>query len=128
MRIVPVLRKQGGNIYMNKREVGSRYEESAAACLTKMGYQVLERNYRCRQGEIDLICRQGKHLVFAEVKYRADEKKGSPAEAVDMRKQGRIRRTALVYLCSRGYSEETPCRFDVVSILGNRIEVIQDAF
>ena len=53
---------------MNKRQTGSRYEETAAAFLTSKGYRVLERNFRCRQGEIDLICRHGRYLVFAEVK------------------------------------------------------------
>ena len=56
---------------MNKRQTGSRYEETAAAFLTSKGYRVLERNFRCRQGEIDLICRHGRYLVFAEVKYRS---------------------------------------------------------
>ena len=77
---------------MNKRQTGSRYEETAAAFLTSKGYRVLERNFRCRQGEIDLICRHGKYLVFAEVKYRSGLSMGSPAEAVDARKQERIRR------------------------------------
>ena len=53
---------------MNKRQTGSRYEETAAAFLTSKGYRVLERNFRCRQGEIDLICRHGRYPVFAEVK------------------------------------------------------------
>ena len=77
---------------MNKRQTGSRYEETAAAFLTSKGYRVLERNFRCRQGEIDLICRHGRYLVFAEVKYRSGLSMGSPAEAVDARKQERIRR------------------------------------
>ena len=62
---------------MNKRQTGSRYEETAAAFLTSKGYRVLERNFRCRQGEIDLICRHGRYLVFAEVKYRSGLSKGS---------------------------------------------------
>ena len=73
---------------MNKRQTGSRYEETAAAFLTSKGYRVLERNFRCRQGEIDLICRHGRYLVFAEVKYRSGLTMGSPAEAVDARKAG----------------------------------------
>lgn len=72
---------------MNKRQTGSHYEETAAAFLTSKGYRVLERNFRCRQGEIDLICRHGRYLVFAEVKYRSGLSMGSPAEAVDARKQ-----------------------------------------
>ena len=68
---------------MNKREVGSRYEETAAAFLQKKGLHILEKNFRCRQGEIDLVCREGKELVFTEVKYRSDASFGSPFEAVD---------------------------------------------
>ena len=48
---------------MNKREIGSRYEEAAAAFLQKQGFRILEKNFRCRQGEIDLVCREGKELV-----------------------------------------------------------------
>ena len=82
---------------MNKREIGSRYEEAAAAFLQKQGFRILEKNFRCRQGEIDLVCREGKELVFTEVKYRSDVSCGSPFEAVDFRKQEKIRRTALFY-------------------------------
>ena len=57
---------------MNKRKIGSRYEEAAAAFLQKQGFRILGKNFRCRQGEIDLVCREGKELVFTEVKYRSD--------------------------------------------------------
>lgn len=72
---------------MNKRKIGSRYEEAAAAFLQKQGFRILGKNFRCRQGEIDLVCREGKELVFTEVKYRSDASCGSPFEAVDFRKQ-----------------------------------------
>lgn len=113
---------------MNKREVGSRYEEAAAAFLQKQGFRVLEKNFRCRQGEIDLVCREGKTLVFTEVKYRSDASWGSPFEAVGFRKQEKIRRTALFYLCRYGYPENMPCRFDVVGITGDNIQLIRNAF
>lgn len=113
---------------MNKREVGSCYEELAAAYLQKKGYRILERNYRCRQGEVDLICSQGGYLVFVEVKYRATAKLGSPLEAVDARKQKRIREASLYYMYSHGMPEDCPCRFDVVGILGEQVELVQDAF
>ena len=61
---------------MNKREVGSCYEELAAVCLQKKGYRIIERNYRCRQGEVDLVCRHGRYLVFVEVKYRSTGRMG----------------------------------------------------
>ena len=112
----------------NKRETGSRHEEQAAAYLTGRGYRILEQNYRCRLGELDLIARDGRYLVFIEVKYRSSGRSGDPAEAVNPAKQGRIIRTARYYLMKQGYGTETPCRFDVVSILGDEIRLIRDAF
>ena len=110
------------------RQIGSHYEELAARYLKEQGLQVLERNFRSRQGEIDLICRDGKTLVFVEVKYRRDKKKGSPEEAVNAIKQQRIRDTARYYLYSRRHGEDTPCRFDVIAILGAEFHWIQNAF
>lgn len=113
---------------MNKRATGSSYEEIAAAYLTNKGYEILEKNYRNRQGEIDLIAREGPYLVFIEVKFRRDDRNGTPAEAVDYHKQQKIIRTARHYLMIRHCDESQPCRFDVVAILGNDITVIQNAF
>ena len=113
---------------MNNRETGSRYEEKAAAYLKQQGYEILEKNFRCRTGEIDLICRHGRYLVFIEVKYRSSLAMGSPAEAVDGVKQQRIRQTAAYYLYTHHLSQETPCRFDVVAILGEKVELFRDAF
>lgn len=112
----------------NKRETGTRKEELAAEFLARRGVKVLDRNYRCRQGEIDLIGRDGRYLVFFEVKYRKTARNGMPAEAVGYVKQQRIRYTAQMYLYSYRYREDTPCRFDVVSILGDQITWIRDAF
>ena len=112
----------------NKRETGTRKEELAADFLTRRGVKILERNFRCRQGEIDLIGRDGRYLVFFEVKYRKTARNGIPAEAVGYVKQQRIRYTAQFYLYSRHYQEDMPCRFDVVSILGDQISWIRDAF
>lgn len=112
----------------NKRKVGARYEDLAADYLTKQGYEIVERNYRDRQGEIDIIAREGRYLVFVEVKYRRDTKSGYPEEAVYGQKQQRIRHTASYYLYRHGHGEETPCRFDVVSIAGEEISLIRDAF
>lgn len=113
---------------MNKRQLGSRYEEQAAAYLIAKGYTILQKNFRCRQGEIDLIGQEGRYLAFIEVKYRRDEAAGDPAQAVTGLKQKRIRQTALYYLYSHGYGEDTPCRFDVVAIVGDNIRLIRDAF
>ena len=113
---------------MNRRETGSRYEKFAAGQLEKRGYEVLAFNYRCRQGEVDLICRQGGVLVFVEVKYRKDLAAGDPAEAVNERKQEKIRKAAAFYLYARGLCPEQPCRFDVVAILGSDFRLLRDAF
>ncbi len=113
---------------MNKRTTGSRYEQRAAGYLAERGYSILERNYRCRAGEIDLIAMHGGYLVFIEVKYRADSQAGYGAEAVDGRKQRRILRAASWYLYEKHIGAEQPCRFDVISFLGDEISLIQDAF
>ena len=75
-----------GNSF-NRRAIGTEYETLACEYLTRHGYQILCRNFRCRQGEIDIIARDRDYLVFIEVKYRRDEHEGDPAEAVDARKQ-----------------------------------------
>lgn len=113
---------------MNRRRTGSRYEAMAAAFLEERGLRVLARNYRCRLGEADLVCREGAVLVFVEVKYRRDASCGLPQEAVTPLKQRRLRDTARFYLLAHGLSQETVCRFDVVAILGQQLEWISDAF
>ena len=113
---------------MNNREKGSRYEETAASFLIQNGYDILERNYRRKTGEIDLIARDGDVLVFFEVKCRKLKKKGFPEEAVNDRKQERIYRTAEWYLKEHHISFEARCRFDVISILDDHISHIKNAF
>lgn len=113
---------------MNKRQTGAAYEEQAAKWLEARGYRILKRNYRCRQGEIDLIAEDGPYLVFIEVKYRKDGRTGHPAESVDVRKQRRITRTAMYYCYEHGVPETRACRFDVVSILQDKIEHMINAF
>ena len=113
---------------MNKRAVGTAYEKEAGAYLEKQGYQILEYNFRCRSGEIDIIARDGEYLVFVEVKYRTNAKSGNPFEAVDSCKQRTISRTALYYCLKHGYGETTPCRCDVAAVLGEEITLIKNAF
>ncbi|WP_415067740.1 YraN family protein [Lacrimispora sp.] len=112
----------------NSRQVGNQFEEMAASYLQGAGYEILERNYRDRLGEIDIVARDGRYLVFIEVKYRTSSEKGDPAEAVHSRKQRRIRNGARGYLYCHGLGEDVACRFDVVAILGHEIRLIQDAF
>ena len=112
----------------NNRETGSHYERLAGAYLEQEGYEILEYNYRCKTGEIDIIAKEGQTLVFVEVKYRKDDKKGYPAQAVDQRKQQKIRKSAMIYLKKIHLSFEQQMRFDVVEILGKKIRVIKHAF
>lgn len=112
---------------MNKRTKGNDYEKLAGAYLEKQGYQILEYNFYSRAGEIDIVAMHEGYLVFVEVKYRQNEQKGYPLEAISLQKQKTISRCALYYLKKKGFSE-VPVRFDVVGILGEQIQLIQNAF
>jgi putative endonuclease len=96
-----------------RREFGISGEGLAYGWLTAHGWQILERNWRCRWGEIDLIADDHGTRVFVEVKARQSGMFGSGAEAVHRKKQLRIRRAASAYMQNR---PEGPCRFDVISI------------
>ncbi len=111
----------------NNRLVGETYEKEAAAYLKSLGYEIIEYNFRCRQGEIDIIARDGECLVFCEVKYRKTLIKGSPEEAISRQKIKRISKTALYYL-HKHRLENVACRFDVVSVLGDEIKLYKNAF
>ena len=112
----------------NRRRTGAEYEEKAAEYLEGLGWRILERNYRCRTGEIDLIAKEGGYLVFVEVKYRATGAKGSALEAVDRKKAAQVRRVAGIYLYEKRLPEDTPCRFDAVGIDREAVTHIRDAF
>lgn len=111
----------------NKRSLGTAYEKKAGAYLESEGYEILEYNFRYRRGEIDIIARDGEYLVFCEVKYRKDSGAGHPAEAVDGVKQRKISQCALYYITSH-HLMDVACRFDVVTIEGEEIQLIQNAF
>ncbi len=112
-------------------ETGRRGEDLAARFLVRQGYALVERNYRLRSGEIDIIARDRQTLVFVEVKTRRGNRFGSPFDAVDNRKQQQICRTALAYLTAHGL-EESAVRFDVVAVYLDegqpRIELMKNAF
>ena len=110
---------------------GRRGEEIALRHLENNGYRILERRFRTRFGEIDLIADEGGDLVFVEVKTRTGHSFGSPEEAVDQRKQRRLVRLARAYLQKRRW-EDRSCRFDVVAVLlipgeRERVRVVRDA-
>jgi len=115
----------------HNRSLGARGEETAAAWYESQGYEILERNWTRREGEVDLIVRRRRTVAFVEVKTRSTDAFGTGAEAVLPAKQRRIRR-----LASRWLAELTPAsgralvdlRFDVVDITAGDIDVIEDAF
>ncbi|MCM1027087.1 MAG: YraN family protein [Roseburia sp.] len=113
---------------MNKRAVGAAWEQRAAEYLTARGMRIVARNFRCRQGEIDLIGYHGGYLVFTEVKYRTDAGKGYASEAVDARKQRQICRVSDFYRYTRGIGANIAVRYDVVAVQGEEIEWLQNAF
>ncbi|MCR4587432.1 MAG: YraN family protein, partial [Lachnospiraceae bacterium] len=91
---------------MNKRTIGTEYEEKAAAFLESKGVVILQKNYRNRFGEIDLIGRDKDYLVFIEVKYRKSDRRGLPMEAVSFYKQKTICRVSDYYRMENGLGEE----------------------
>ena len=112
-------------------ELGNEGEELAVAHLRKHRYKILERNYRCKFGEIDIIALHKKVLVFIEVKTRSSKKFGSPQTGVTPRKQRQLSKVAFSYLQKhRSFSREA--RFDVVAVElhadRKQIEVIRNAF
>lgn len=113
---------------MNKRAVGTEFEAEAADFLVRNGYQILEKNYRCKIGEIDIIARDQDYLCFVEVKYRSSTSKGFPAEAINRNKIRKITKTAQLYMLRYGLDSDTPCRFDAVVILDREFTLLKNAF
>lgn len=109
--------------------LGAEGEEQVAAWYASNGYTVLARNWRCREGEIDLVCLRGRILVICEVKTRSSAAFGHPAEAVGYRKQQKLRTLARLWLDVHG-GEVRPSeiRFDVAAVLAGELEVIEAAF
>lgn len=109
---------------------GLQKEALAEQYLSQRGLRLLQRNFRCKLGEIDLIMADGETCVFVEVRYRRHASHGSALETVDYRKQQKLLRTAQFYLVRHGLLERCPSRFDVVAISGadNAIEWIRNAF
>lgn len=115
---------------LNKRRLGAEYERMAADYLTGQGYRIIERNYRNRFGEIDLIAKDTDGtVVYCEIKYRSGDGAGDPLEAVDQRKRRRISRTAEYHYAYYGWKGNLPCRFDVIGIYGDgSIRHMKNAF
>ncbi len=116
-----------GDTNRRRAAFGHLGEERAAAHYRGHGYAVLERNWRCAAGEVDLICARGTTLVVCEVKSRSRTTHGHPLEAVTPDKQRRLRRLAAAYLHSqdRHWAE---VRFDVAIVLGRTLHIVEGAF
>ncbi len=134
VRIAALLRGIVGSVDEGgdrRKGFGRRGERDAERYLRRRGYRILERNFRAAGAEIDLIAAESGVLVFIEVKARRGVGAGTPQEAVDERKQRRIRRAAEIY-AARARAQDSPTRFDVVAIMMDggkaQIELLKDAF
>ncbi len=115
----------------SRKARGARAEALAAAFLEKQGLRVIERNWRCRFGELDLVLREGDMIVMAEVRLRTHSAFGGAAASIDHRKQAKLAATARAYLAGLANSADRPCRFDVILMAddeGRDIEWIRNAF
>ena len=121
------MKKEGGY----RKRVGNWGELEAERYLKEKGYCILEKNYRAEGGEIDLIAKDKKSLVFVEVKTSTSDTFGEPEEWVDRRKQVQIGKVAMGYLMAK-HIENMDCRFDVVGVIKNasktEIRHVEDAF
>ena len=128
--------KAGGSA---RRVLGKAGEDSAVEWYEARGYEVLARNWSCRDGELDIVLRHGRLHVFCEVKARSSGAFGLPAEAVGPLKQARVRRLAALWFAEvsrgdqgdrgeRGARSGGPVRFDVASVLDGEVTVIEGAF
>ncbi len=117
---------------MNKRTIGNGSEDLACRYIEQQGCSILERNFRCKLGEIDIIARDGSYLCFIEVKFRNDNSFGEPKEAVNYSKQRRISNVSRFYLYSKNVSFDIPIRYDVIAVSVNEgifsFEWIKNAF
>jgi putative endonuclease len=121
----------GSGMADQRQAVGRTGEDLACAELVRRGYHILERRYRTRAGEIDIVARDGGAVVFVEVKTRSSGAFGSALEAVTPRKRAQVRKMAGDYLWRSGLGE-VPCRFEVVAVLidgrSRQVEVVRDGF
>jgi len=113
---------------MNNRKVGFEGERKALKLLQKKGYKLIEKNFKCKIGEVDLIVERKKTLIFVEVKFRKNNKMGSPLEAVNMKKQRKIIKTSQFFLLLNNKYENYNKRFDVIGVTTNDMIHIEGAF
>ena len=117
----------------SRKEVGAKGEKLAVKFLKRKGYKIVQRNYRCKLGEIDIVARQDRTVVFVEVKTRQTQEFGPPQSAVTAAKKRQISRAALWYIKEKKLVDQS-CRFDVIGISSSpesrkpKIEHIENAF
>ena len=134
--IEKLLSKNSYNEKTTAVSIGMSGEETAVKILKKHGYKILERNYRTRQGEIDIIAQDGEYTCFGEVKFRKNDDFGDPGDFIDERKRRKIIKTAQYYAVKKGIYD-SPMRFDAVLINADakggkltniKTEIIKNAF
>lgn len=113
---------------MNKRNIGSLQEDKAADYLINNGFKILERNYRCKIGEIDVIALKDNVIRFIEIKYRKTNDFGYATEAVSKKKQVKIIKTAQWYINEKKFGDDVSYSFDVIAIQGNNIQYIFNCY
>ena len=113
---------------LRRRALGIAGEDAVAGWYTAAGYEVVARNWRCSMGELDLVCRRGRSVVFCEVKTRSSDAFGAPVEAVTRDKQMRLRRLAARWLYDAAGFRPVEIRFDVASVLDGEISIVTGAF
>ena len=113
---------------LRRRALGIAGEDAVAGWYTAAGYEVVARNWRCSMGELDLVCRRGRSVVFCEVKTRSSDAFGAPVEAVTRDKQMRLRRRAARWLEDAAGFRPVEIRFDVASVLDGEISIVTGAF
>jgi putative endonuclease len=121
--------RDAGRAY--RQRLGARGEDRAADWYRAAGYDVVARNWRCAEGELDLVVGRPGELVFCEVKTRSSDRFGAPAEAVTIAKQRRLRTLAARFLADQSLDAGTAgrnVRFDVVAVSGSTVDVIEAAF
>lgn len=106
---------------MDKKQFGDFGEEIAAEYLKRERCEIAARNFSCKAGELDIIAKNGRELIFCEVKTRASDGYGYPAEAVDANKRTRLRRAAQYYILTNG-AQDMLTRFDVIELYLNHFK------
>ena len=121
--------KEGQDKRTDKRKQGDDKERLAESYLVQQGFELIERNFSCKTGEIDLIMRDQDYLVFVEVRYRENAEFGGALASITRSKQNKLRRTAEFYLLEKFGNTPPACRFDAIGIEGeDTIEWVKNAF